>query len=129
MNDVKRVTVQYRVDVDKLPGEATRLLGVAREKTKELHTYLSKVDLNNTKSCTGFLSEEGKDAYASLEIISDAILDCQTLMKGYHDLVFRKNGGREPEEHSDLDPEQQQKLLKLNEQLGELQGELEKKVE
>ena len=60
MNDVKRVTVQYRVDVDKLPGEATRLLGVAREKTKDLHTYLSKVDLNNTKSCTGFLSEEGK---------------------------------------------------------------------
>lgn len=127
MNDVKRVTVQYRVDVDKLPGEATRLLGVAREKTKELHTYLSKVDLNNTKSCTGFLSEEGKDAYARLEIISDAILDCQTLMKGYHDLVFGQNGGRSPTEHSDLDPEQQEKLMELNKQLEGLKDKLEER--
>jgi len=127
MNDVKRVTVQYRVDVDKLPGEAARLLGVAREKTKELHTYLSKVDLNNTKSCTGFLSEEGKDAYARLEIISDAILDCQTLMKGYHDLVFGQNGGRNPTEHSDLDPEQQEKLMELNKQLEGLKDKLEER--
>ena len=125
MNDVKRVTVQYRVDVDKLPWEATRLLGVAREKTKELHTYLSKVDLNNTKSCTGFLSEEGKDAYARLEIISDAILDCQTLMKGYHDLIFGQNGGRDQEEH--LDPEQQEKLLELNKQLEGLKDKLEER--
>lgn len=127
MNDVKRVTVQYRVDVDKLPGEAARLLGVAREKTKELHTYLSKVDLNNTKSCTGFLSEEGKDAYARLEIISDAILDCQTLMRGYHDLVFGQNGGRNPTEHSDLDPEQQEKLMELNKQLEGLKDKLEER--
>ena len=127
MNDVKRVTVQYRVDVDKLPGEAARLLGVAREKTKELHTYLSKVDLTNTKSCTGFLSEEGKDAYARLEIISDAILDCQTLMKGYHDLVFGQNGGRNPTEHSDLDPEQQEKLMELNKQLEGLKDKLEER--
>lgn len=127
MNDVKRVTVQYRVDVDKLPGEAARLLGVAREKTKELHTYLSKVDLNNTKSCTGFLSEEGKDAYARLEVISDAILDCQTLMKGYHDLVFGQNGGRNPTEHSDLDPEQQEKLMELNKQLEGLKDKLEER--
>lgn len=127
MNDVKRVTVQYRVDVDKLPGEAARLLGVAREKTKELHTYLSKVDLNNTKSCTGFLSEEGKDAYARLEVISDAILDCQTLMRGYHDLVFGQNGGRNPTEHSDLDPEQQEKLMELNKQLEGLKDKLEER--
>ena len=127
MNDVKRVTVQYRVDVDKLPGEAARLLGVAREKTKELHTYLSKVDLANTKSCMGFLSEEGQEAYARLEVISDAILDCQTLMKGYHDLVFGQNGGRNPTEHSDLDPEQQEKLMELNKQLEGLKDKLEER--
>lgn len=127
MNDVKRVTVQYRVDVDKLPGEAARLLGVAREKTKELHTYLSKVELNNTKSCMGFLSEEGQEAYARLEVISDAILDCQTLMKGYHDLVFDQNGGRNPTEHSDLDPEQQEKLMELNKQLEGLKDKLEER--